>query len=400
MTVERRSPRGSVALSVVPILAVALLAGSLPVSAASDESTPRAEWAGVLEKVGVSLETDGSVVGTPSQLTRIVAQGTGPAQIEVPMSESGLTVLDPPEGETPPVVDGEAQISLDLDGTEKLALKSDFTDPLPVEVEVSYELDGEAIDPSELAGKAGRVKVTITLTNVTEEEEVTVSFIGFDGVPQEKTLSVTQPFFAVLAASVPVDATRISASEGALVWPSSDGVDLTWRPVLADGTPQTFSYEIHMDDASVGPTSILVHPHKFLKTPEGKEATTSAQSAGSTGAKIEDSLTAAEAELVKLQDLQASGAANTTHDHDMAIGRKAAKVKSGVATARALSATLSAQGPRDRHVAPSSCQPARQSSKGERRIRCPRPFRIWHGPRPFARGAASWQTFSRRCRRR
>lgn len=58
---------------------------------------------------------------------------------------------------------------------------------LPVGVEFSYELDGKKITPEELAGKSGKLKITITYHNDTEEA-VTV-----DG----KTETMTAPFLMV-----------------------------------------------------------------------------------------------------------------------------------------------------------------------------------------------------------
>ena len=134
------------------LAAVAVIATSVVASTWSEAAVPPAAdpgaWSGVTELVTADIDASGAVSGTPSQQTLVTATGTSTVEIAVPMSSSGLERVDP--GEPPDVVDGSAQFTFDLDGTESQTVESDFERPLPVTITPSYELDGEPTTPDEL----------------------------------------------------------------------------------------------------------------------------------------------------------------------------------------------------------------------------------------------------------
>lgn len=59
---------------------------------------------------------------------------------------------------------------------------------LPLETSISYELDGKQIDPDDLAGKSGHLKMTVNVTN-TQKKEYTVNGVTYE---------VAKPFYTVV----------------------------------------------------------------------------------------------------------------------------------------------------------------------------------------------------------
>ncbi len=120
---------------------------------------------------------------------------------------------------------------------------------------MSYELNGKPISASDLVGKAGTVKVTMVLTNLTAHK-TTVSFLGFNGVQQHITLLVPQPVIAEINAIVPENATRISAPGGGL-YTTHSGIEAEWNTALFEPQKlsQSFSYQMYTPSASIGQTT-------------------------------------------------------------------------------------------------------------------------------------------------
>ena len=69
-------------------------------------------------------------------------------------------------------------------GGEDVYYQGTSTKKLPVSVEFAYTLDGKTVSPAEVAGKSGRLKLTITYKNNTETE------VEVDG----KTETMAAPF--------------------------------------------------------------------------------------------------------------------------------------------------------------------------------------------------------------
>ncbi len=146
---------------------------ALPAALAEDEAAPEKN-----ETVYVLCAPDGST-------RRVIVTGhlTNPQAAETLPDVSSLTNIESVKGyET---FDGT---QWQADGQD-IYYRGDSNNELPVDVRISYTLDGEAVTPEELAGKSGRVTIRFDYT-VTASRTVTI-----DG--QEET--VTLPF-AVLSA--------------------------------------------------------------------------------------------------------------------------------------------------------------------------------------------------------
>lgn len=78
---------------------------------------------------------------------------------------------------------------------------------LPLEVKVSYELDGQKINPDDLAGKSGKLKVNIKLINRLKQN-VKLTFTDEEGRQQSVSKEIYTPLFVV--ANVNLDSEKFN----------------------------------------------------------------------------------------------------------------------------------------------------------------------------------------------
>ena len=236
-----------------------------------------------------------------------------------------------------PVVSGSAQVRMNLKGSKEATIVSDFTKPLPVKVTPTYELDGKPTTAGALRGKSGTVKVTLKLANVTAQQ-TTVSFMGFNDVPQKMTVTAPQPILASLSLVLPGNASDVSAP-GASLSPSRTGISVGWTPLLFGpaGTTQSFSYQMTTKRASIPVTSLYVWTLGPYQTPTGRATKASAQAVAAAQAQASKSLAAIQASLTKLSQLQASLVAKATKSQN---ANSRARTSSDTATLNALEQKL------------------------------------------------------------
>ena len=125
-------------------------------------------------------------------VTQIQVDGSGQVQFQVPVP-SGGSPSDMDAFGGPNVVDGEAQYDIAVDGPQTMRTSQSFdTDDIPVKVDISATLDGQSIDPTDLAGQSGLATLTYTLTNTTSEP-TDVSFLDAAGNTITQEMSIATP---------------------------------------------------------------------------------------------------------------------------------------------------------------------------------------------------------------
>lgn len=222
----------------------------------SKNSSHYVTWSGVFERIFVKTGIDGSPEKTPRQSTYVAVAGQGPTTVDVPMSDSHLSRR--PLGKKPNVVDGVAHVHLDPDGSTVQRLKADYERPLPVNVKVTFELDGKPISASDIAGKSGTVEVGYHLANTTPKP-VSVCFVGFNGKLVKKTLVEPSPILAYLSLTLPHNVSKVTAP-GAFFNADRKGVDPQWIVSLFQpfGPPkQTLRFTMDTPKAKI-PTATLL----------------------------------------------------------------------------------------------------------------------------------------------
>src|SRR5262249_3220300 len=144
----------------------------------SNGSFTGADWVGVYQTVTALIHPDGSTDKTPTAATKISVAGSEPATVQVPVADSSVTVKHDGHFKnktpSPTVTNQEAHVTVGPDGIAGLEPSSKFTQPLPVSVCMTYQLNGQPVSDSVVRnhfngvkGKSGTVQVTYTLTNTT-----------------------------------------------------------------------------------------------------------------------------------------------------------------------------------------------------------------------------------------
>ena len=323
--------------------ATAATTGTTSTAGTTSAKPSNATWTGVFERVRAHLEQDGSVKKTPTQFTIVSAEGKGPVTVAVPMSSSHLHRR---RGfEKPDVVDGIAQVKLNLGGTATERFDSDYTRPLPLDVKVTYKLDGQTISAKDIKHKSGSVEVDYQLKNTTARP-VTVCFKGFNGKVTKQTVTTPAPILAYLSFTVPKKATSFHA-QGASLAPGRAGISASWLTAMFEPlgpTTKTFVFTMKMKRASIPKATLLVETLNPLSV-SGNAPARSAAALAQSEAAAEKAIATAQSDLAALQQ-QASqphqrshrahttGAESTSHKRSKAKAR--ARSSSGSSTAAQL----------------------------------------------------------------
>lgn len=214
----------AVTLSAAMVLGLAATAGNVSYAATNVEKE---------ETVYVNLDSDGTVddVTVSNWLKNVT--GTGDVQ-----DISNLKDIKNVKGDETFTQNGD-----------KLTWKANDTDIYyqgttdekpPVNVKISYQLDGKDIKAEDLAGKSGKLKMTIQYeNNSTFEDEV-------DG----KNVKMNTPFLMASAVILPVDTfSEVTVSQGKLVSEGSNQILVAYgMPGLADSLNLTDDMKDEMNE--------------------------------------------------------------------------------------------------------------------------------------------------------
>jgi hypothetical protein len=267
---------------------------------ANTAGTKGGAWTGVLERVFVKTNTNGSVAGTPTQETVVSASGTSPVTVHIPVS-GPVTAKLKHYGRGTPEANGQADVTLHPNGTAEQQVFTGFHHPLPVTVAVTYHLNGKAVSPSEIGGKSGTVQVTYKLTN-TSSKPVSACFEGFNGQHQHITLSTPIPIIATVSLTVPKQATSFTAP-GSSLSPSAPTVFVLWGASLFEPLgplTQSFTFTMKTANATIPKASVVVDAVN-PKTITGKAPATSAAALGSAEAAVSKGVSAIRTALGAVQ---------------------------------------------------------------------------------------------------
>ena len=131
---------------------------------------------------------------------QIAMTGTGTVDLVNPVSTEGLRNLDRFGGFE--VENGAMVGTYDVDGDLRLRAVSDFTKELPLEIEVTYLLDGEVVQPGDVVGEAGDLEVRYVVRNVTGQPQE-ITFDDGTGKMVTATEDVVIPMVGSLSTVLP-----------------------------------------------------------------------------------------------------------------------------------------------------------------------------------------------------
>ena len=287
-----------------PWRVTAIIGGSAMIAAAA--TFPAVAASGDVEVVNtetVSVYTDASGdVKTKRIYEQLALTGDGAVDLGNPVATDGLRNLDGFGGFD--VEDGVQQVNVEVDGEKNLRTVSDFDGDLPLELSIAYELDGERIDPSELVGKSGDLKVSYTVKNITGQTQ-TITVDDGKGGTVEREVEVILPMVGSLTTTVPSSFRQVMSPQANLAGDGKGNTKLSFTMTLlapVGSDTAEFTYTAKVKDAIVPDSEITALPVNPLEVPSFKSAGESYQGGAATGAELTAGATTIDTNLLKLRD--------------------------------------------------------------------------------------------------
>lgn len=233
---------------------------------------------------------------------QVALRGTGTVALSNPVEERGLRNLDGFGGFD--VRDGAMVGTFEVDGEQRLRTVSDYTKALPLEVQVTYRLDGKPVEPEDVVGRSGVLEVRYTVRNVTGTPRA-ISYDDGVGGSTTSTENVVIPMVGSLTTTLPSTFTDVSSGEANIAGDGRGGTKLTFTMTLFGpiGAPETsFGYTAQVVDGTIPKASVSALPVSPLASPAYKGGAESYQGGAETGAALAAGATEIDANLLKLRD--------------------------------------------------------------------------------------------------
>lgn len=122
------------------------------------------------------------------------AQGSGNLKVEDIAPEEKIETLK--KTPVPELRNGKLIFTVNSNSFIDLYYQVKTRKELPLEVKVSYELNGKKTNPKELAGKTGRLKVTVKLINKLKQT-VKLNYLDEEGRTQSVSKEIYTPLFVI-----------------------------------------------------------------------------------------------------------------------------------------------------------------------------------------------------------
>lgn len=253
-----RSPRKPLASLV---LAIAVLAVSVPAGARDSASVPEGFTVHDDETVYVVAGADGAVRDVVV-VDWMRVEGDGAVTLTDPGEVVSAEAL---EDDIEPVLSADGvEWTLDVEGRRDFFYRAETEQELPISVEAVYYLDGRRVTPDELAGATGRVRIEVTVTNnlrVTEE----ATFAGADGMPVTEEIEYWVPMLAPV--KIDIDGTRFLDIEADAEIVSVTGSTVSHTFMAFPQPEETVTIEMDGTDIEIEPIIVSVFP-KLAGSPD------------------------------------------------------------------------------------------------------------------------------------
>ena len=228
--------------------------------------------------------------------------GQGATAVENPAVLEGLRNLDGfGDFDTK---DGEQLIELDVDGTEDVRTVSDYEGDLPLDIAVTYTLDGKRVEPADLVGATGDLEVEYTVENVTGRSQ-TVEFEDGRGKTATEDVEVSVPMVGSLTTVLPESYRDVASDQANMAGDGRGNTKMSFTmtlvpPIGADTV--TFGYSADITDAVLPRSTVTALPVNPLKSPSFKSAGESYAAGAATGAELTDGASQIDSNLLLLRD--------------------------------------------------------------------------------------------------
>jgi putative membrane protein len=253
------------------------------------------------ETVPVYMDAEGDVLSR-RVYEQLVLTGKGTVDLENPISEDNLRNLDGFSGFT--VKDGKQITEADVDGIKRLRTVSDYEGKLPLDVDISYKLNGKSVKPGDIVGEDGELEVEFTVTNVTgEEQQITIP--DGKGGTLTKTATVPVPMVGSLTTVASDKFTNVKSQQANMAGDGKGGTKLSFTMTLfppIGSESATFGYTADIEDGIVPRVEISALPVNPLESPTFATAATSYHGGSDTGTELAAGATEIDTNVLKLRD--------------------------------------------------------------------------------------------------
>ena len=233
---------------------------------------------------------------------QLALSGEGPVTLDNPISTDHLRNLD--GFSSVDVENGEQVTSTTVHGQKRLRSVSDYDRTLPLDVSVSYRLDGHHVEPGELVGKSGNLEVEYVVENVTGTRQ-RVSYPDGKGGTVTKSVMVPVPMVGTLTTVAPPSFTDVRSHQANIAGDGKGGTQLSFTMTLfppIGSTTADFGYTARISDGVVPRATVSALPVNPLASPTFKSAGASYKGGADTGAELAAGATTIDTNLLKLRD--------------------------------------------------------------------------------------------------
>jgi putative membrane protein len=246
-----------------------------------------------------------SATGEPEEqrvYEQLALNGDGTVTVSNPVSTEGLRNLDEFGGFS---VDGGNQVAeIEVDGERRLRSVSDFEGELPLDVEVTYLLDGVEVQPGDVVGESGVLEVHYRVRNVTGEMRE-VSFDDGTGRTVTEQAEVVIPMVGSLTTTLPSSFTDVRSDEANMAGDGRGGTKLSFTmtlfPPIGSDTVE-FGYRAEVTDGVVPAATVSALPVNPLESPSFAKGADSLAGGAETGAQLVFGAQTIDENLLKLRD--------------------------------------------------------------------------------------------------
>lgn len=250
MRVQIRSARSAA----IALLTAVCLLGATAASSAPSPVTPKR----IVDNETVYAVMDATgALRTTIVVDWLQVEGTGTMTLADPAAaaDSIETLTD---GFAPALAGGLVTADVTVEGNGDYFYRAETTAELPLDVRVTYFLDGAETPPAELAGKSGRLRIDIALHNRLDRTE-TITYAGADGAEQSTEVTYTVPLLCI--PQLKIDGTRMTnivPPDGAQL--AITGNTLTYAIPMLPSPDETASIEMDARDIELASMIISVFP--------------------------------------------------------------------------------------------------------------------------------------------
>jgi putative membrane protein len=242
------------------LLLVAMISASL-IAVAGSSPTPVEGAIADDETVYVVCDSVGSVEDVVVvDWLRVIGEG------ETVVTDHGdVTGVEAIKDNEEPVIEGDKITwTLDVDGKRDFFYRAETDQELPLDVDVTYTLDGREVEPAEVAGATGHLRIDVEITNRLKIVE-DITYEDADGVVQTEKTEYWVPMLAPVV--IDVDGTKFSNIEGDAEIVSVTGSTVSHTFMAFPQPDATVTIEMDGEDIAIKPIIVSAFP-KMAGSPD------------------------------------------------------------------------------------------------------------------------------------